>query len=212
MNKFLLVISIVVCLVSCTKYNSKGYAGSGNNNDFPNGIGSWWVYDVADSNSTGSVSHHDVTVNITGTRNTALGIAAAVWEYHYPNYTDTNFVIANADSVNIFFNSIPLNDAQLMINPSLKLYQPFSKWLSSKSSIIEPFLTLHNDTTFNTPYLGQLYTYHTWHYYPGVYTPSYYDFWYKDGIGLVKKQFSHWDPMSNVTSYNIWDLRSYQLK
>ncbi len=213
---YCLIAVYLTLLISCSK--SLEYIGPvgppvyGQNGSFPNKTGNIWVFDVIDSVSNGTINQrYTVTVKIVASIKSILGDTVQCWQYAYPTYNDTNYVISSKDSVSIFPNRVGINDTFLIHRASLKLYQPFATWMNNKSSLIYPWITLRNDTTISTPYQGNVYTYNVWYYQPSNYAPTFYNYWYKDSVGLIKKQLSTLNVVDNFIYYTIWNLKSYTL-
>lgn len=68
---------------------------------FPNSVGNEWVYSVYDSVLA---KQETVIVKIVGTKMLSTGQIGTIWTFHYPERTDTNYVVIQNDTV-VFHSS-----------------------------------------------------------------------------------------------------------
>src|SRR5271165_6129718 len=93
-------VLLLLSAAGCHKSNT----GNASSQDlFPNRIGDSWHYTVKDTTIRGSQdsgsTQYNVDVLIVDTVKWANGITAAIWQYKYPGWTDSNYVFETGDTI-----------------------------------------------------------------------------------------------------------------
>jgi len=171
--KTILYFATVTSLLSlsCTK-NNVHPSDSSLTDSFPNKVGDQWVYKVTDSlkNITDTV-----TVTITGTLSDPIsGRTFTVWQYQWPDKTDTQYVSIIADTIRFYYqlnNPVIANVYifPLIVNNTYSSNSYFSfglldnlKVLSSFTStitlgsVIQQVPTFQVEKMFLTPYASPI--------------------------------------------------------
>lgn len=94
MKRISFFVILLIALPSCRLFNSHNYFVG----DFPNKIGDSWTYSYTGSNG----SSHVIQVKIVARGKLPNGETANIWQYKYPNFTDSVWVMSN-DTVAKFY-------------------------------------------------------------------------------------------------------------
>ena len=118
-------VLLLVLATGCIKSNNANN-NQGNNQDtlannihvasqelFPNMVGDRWRYLVIDTtihvNQDSSSTQYFVEIAIVDTTKIPDGITATIWQYKYPDHTDSQYVYRTGDTIKILANSYGLS-------------------------------------------------------------------------------------------------------
>ena len=199
MKRILPLVIIIVLFSSCRLFNTHHNPFV---EDFPNRIGDSWTYKYTEGNG----SQHDIEVKIVGQGKLPNGQIAKIWQYKYPGFTDSVWVMSN-DTEAIFYNkpcctTMPLQRLRLVfplnVGNSWHTDAPYGDttrvW--NQSTISVPAGTFQNvyGISKTVGYVTNSWTKDT--------------LWYKNKIGIVRKSQSEFS-LGPLPGNGTWELRSY---
>lgn len=174
---------------------------------FPNKIGNYWQYTVYDSSLQ---KQYDVTVSITATKKLVDGIDAYIWQYQYPDKTDTNYVRLDADTIKLYdkFRIETFRGLQFPINTYVLPFKNEQRWDGKLLAVDSSYVTsLASISTVSETFING---FNIYHYYLGPNIEYVDNYGFISNIGIVKMYLNHY----NFAPRNkqIWQLKKYYLK
>lgn len=173
---------------------------------FPNKIGNYWEYTVYDSSLQ---KQYDVTVKIAGTKKLVDGIDANIWQYQYPDKTDTSYVRLDGDTIKMY-DKARVETTQGLKFPLNTYVLPFKdgqrwdgKLLAVDSSHVTTLdlITISSETFKNG--------FNIYHYYLGPNIEYKDNYGFIPKIGMVKMYLNHYDLAPR--NKQVWQLKKYIL-
>lgn len=213
MNNNLIIMSITLLLMallitSCKKDTVKPNISA--SEYFPNSIGDYWEYDAHDSTAGYTkVDNYTVKVTVVGLTKLIDGNDAYIWKYEYPSVIDTNYVRIVDDTIKIFdrIYSRSIRDLQF---PRKIYIIPFSneqRW-DGKLLLVDS-CHVYSASQVQTPAQLFLNCFNIYHYYLAPNTEYKDNYWFKQNVGMIKINLSHYD--LNPRTFRTWSLKKYYL-
>lgn len=190
---------VILLLSSCRLFNAhhNPYVKK-----FPNRIGDSWTYKYTESNGT----QHYIEVRIVGQDTLQNGEMAKIWQYKYPNFVDSVWVISN-DTEAVFYNkpccsTIPLEKLRLVfplnVGNSWHSDAPYGDTTKvlNQSTISVPAGTFENVYRISKTvgYVTNSWTKDT--------------LWVKNKVGIIRKSQAEFS-LGPLPGNGTWELRSY---
>jgi hypothetical protein len=179
---------------------------------FPNRVGDEWHYLVNDTaihnsgfDSSVVISKYDVDVAIVGRVRLANNAIATIWQYRYPNSTDTNYVYQSGDSI-LFLDRTKFQRPKVYLTP----FAVGSNWLclqgelDFKKVVSQGTITI-GDSTYTD----------SWEIMGSTTLPDafyYIDERFKYHIGFINSYYNNSGAFINTVNHTTWSLISYLLK
>ena len=189
----------------CNKSNT---GNSGSRDSFPNRIGDSWNYLVKDTTLHGNLdsgsTQYNVDVLIVDTVKWPNGITAAIWQFRYPGWTDSNFVYQTGDTIR-FMDRTNSNIVRQYIIPFVSGSSwPYVPGIGNVTVSGQGDITVGNNVFANA-----------WQIYGSAGMPDAsftIDQWFKENTGFVRLYLSPSGELILTKHIQDWLLVSYQLK
>lgn len=177
---------------------------------FPNDIGDTWHYLVYDTtivnNAATATTQYNVDVTIVSDTILAGRIMAAVWQYQYPDHTDTSLVVQKGDTIKFLNNDINLQLKKQYIFPfKVNSSWPYTLCDLYKVTVIEKTAIQVLQKTFQNSF----------HLTGNAGCPDAIfsiDEWIADNIGIVKSYYNPFGELLLTKHITNWLLTSYSLR
>jgi hypothetical protein len=197
-------VAILLLAAGCKKNNTQNTSPE---DVFPNSVGDSWHYLVTDTTIQGNLdsgsTQYTVDVLIVGTVKWNNGITAAIWQYNYPGWTDSNYVFQSGDTFR-FMDRTNTNIVRQYIVP----FVTGSSW---------PYVPGINNVTVtgqsNVAIGNNIYT-NSWQIYGSAGMPDAsftIDQWFKDSVGFVKLYLNPSGELIITKHIQEWSLVNYEL-
>jgi hypothetical protein len=197
-------VAILLLAAGCKKNNTQNTSPE---DVFPNSVGDSWHYLVTDTTIQGNLdsgsTQYTVDVLIVGTVKWNNGITAAIWQYNYPGWTDSNYVFQTGDTFR-FMDRTNTNIVRQYIVP----FVTGSSW---------PYVPGINNVTVtgqsNVAIGNNIYT-NSWQIYGSAGMPDAsftIDQWFKDSVGFVKLYLNPSGELIITKHIQEWSLVNYEL-
>ena len=204
---------ILFLLLLCFACNKEGIKPNTPANYFPNSIGDTWEYEVTDSaqyvpGSNNTINHYLVKVAIVGTKKLVDRKDASIWQYTYPFGIDTNYVMIDDNTIEIFNNN--QNTIQDLKYPNLIFEQPFEvdKGWDGKHAYSDTF-TVVNQANITTSLETFKDCFEIYRHYTGPSIELKDNYWFKPEVGMVSIYKNHYN--SGPLIYSTWQLKTYSV-
>jgi len=198
----IITLSLTLLLLSSCRFFSVQHNHF--TNDFPNTVGDSWTYVLTDDSGNSDI----LKVTIVAKGKMSNGQAATIWQYDYPGFTDSLWVVSNDTAANFYRNPGSSSTSR----PVLALVMPLqvgNNWSTdvpygdttkvlSKTSISVPA------GTFSPVYKISK----TVGYVTNSWTKD--TLWYKNKIGLLKKSQAEFS-LGPLPGNGTWELKSYTI-
>ena len=189
----------------CNKSNP---GNSGSPNLFPNKIGDSWHYLVKDTTLQGNldsgVTQYNVDVLVIDTVKWTNGITAAIWQYKYPGWIDSNFVFQTGDTVRFMDRTNSYIVRQYIIPFVSGSPWPYVPGIGNVTVIGQQDITVGNNDFADA-----------WQIYGNAGMPDAsftIDQWFKENIGFVRLYLNPSGELLITKHIQDWLLVSYELK
>jgi len=207
-------VLFMVLAIGCKKSNNDSVVvNTASQELFPNQIGDKWHYLVIDTTFGGSqdssVTQYFVDVTIVDTAKILNGISATVWQFKYPDHTDSQYVYQSGDTINFYGNSLGAYRFGLYIFPFVS--GTFWEYVSSIPTLPQ-YVTVTGPADITV----------SKNLFPGAWrisgpaggpdTAFSIDNWFENHVGFVKIYFNSYGEFLNVRHNLDWYLINYQLK
>ncbi|MFC4231574.1 hypothetical protein ACFOW1_06720 [Parasediminibacterium paludis] len=173
---------------------------------FPNKIGNCWQYSVYDSSLQ---KQYDVTVSIIGTKKLIDGIDANIWQYQYPDKTDTNYVRLDVDTIKIYDKTRieTLQGLQFPLNTYVIPFKNGQRWDGKLLAVDSSYVTALTSISISAETFMN--GFNIYHYYLGPNIEYIDNYGFISNIGIVKMYLNHY----NFAPRNkqLWQLKKYIL-
>jgi hypothetical protein len=208
LKTILIGLLFLVLAVGCKKGDSGNIGNTSSSDIFPNKIGDTWHYLVKDtiiqgSQDGGAVSYN-VDVVIVDTIKWSPGVTASIWQYHYPAWTDSNYVFQSGDTIKFMDRTKSLLVKQYIIPFTSGLSWPYVPGFDNVSVTGQAAITVGNNTFADASQI-----------YGGAGMPDasfMIDEWFEDHVGFVKNYFNPSGELLYTKHILDWSLLSYELK
>ena len=205
LKTFYMGVVLLLLAAGCKKTNTQN---TGSPDVFPNAIGDTWHYLVKDTTIQGSMDsgsvQYAVDVLVVDTVKWSNGITAAIWQFRYPGWTDSNYVFQTGDTMRFMDRTNTYIVRQYIV--------PFvtgSSW-PYIPGIANVTVTGQNDVTVG----NNVFT-NAWQIYGDAGMPDALftiDQWFKDNIGFVRLYLNPSGELIITKHILDWSLVSYNLK
>lgn len=189
----------------CNKSNP---GNSGSQDLFPNKIGDSWHYLVKDTTLQGNldsgVTQYNVDVFVIDTVKWTNGITAAIWQYKYPGWTDSNFVFQTGDTVRFMDRTNSYIVRQYIIPFVSGSFWPYVPGIGNVTVTGQQDITVENNDFANA-----------WQIYGNAGMPDAsftVDQWFKENTGFVRLYLNPSGELLITKHIQDWLLVSYELK
>ena len=200
-----IAVLLLLLAIGCSKSNT----GNTNSPDlFPNKTGNAWHYLVKDTTIKGNVgvvsTQYNVDVLIVNNVIWPNGVAAAIWQYKGPGWTDTNYVFQTGDTIR-FMDKTGSNIVRQYIFP----FVTGSSWpyIPGISNVM--VTGQHDIVVGNNSFTG------AWEIYGSAGMPDAsftIDQWFKDNVGFVRLYLNPSGELILTKHIVDWQLVSWELK
>ena len=198
-------MALLLITAGCNKSNT---GNSVSQHVFPNIPGDSWQYLVKDTTIQGSVDsgsiQYNVDVLIVDTVNWPNGITAAIWQFRYPGWVDTNFVYQTGDTIRFLDRSKTYIVRQYIIPFTLGSSWPYIPGISNVTVVGQ-----NNVVVGNNVFTG------AWQIYGSAGMPDAIftiDEWFEDNIGFVRLYLNPSGELIFTKHIQDWSLVSYKIK
>jgi hypothetical protein len=205
LNTILKGVVILLLTAGCTKSNT---GNTGPQNVFPNIIGDSWHYLVRDTTIQGNLdsgsTQYNVDVLVVDTVNWPNDITAAIWQFKYPGWTDTNFVYQIGDTIRFMDRTNSYIVRQYIMPFTTGSSWPYIPGISNVTVIGQNTETVGNNVFTSA-----------WQIYGSAGMPDAMftiDEWFKDHIGFVRLYLNPTGELIITKHILDWSLVSYELK
>ena len=206
-------VLFLVLATGCKKSNdSSVIVNTASQELFPNQIGDKWHYRVIDTtfvaNQATTSTQYFVDVTIVGNTKILNGINANVWQFKYPDHTDSQYVYQTGDTIKFYGNSQVYRFGQYIF--------PFTsgsfwEYVSSPPELPQ-YVTVTGPTDITVSKSLFIGAWRISGAAGGPDTSFGIDNWFEDHVGFVKIYFNSFGELL-FTRHNLdWYLVSYQLK
>ncbi len=200
-----IAFTLLLLAAGCKKNTNTTASGS----SFPNDIGDTWHYLVYDTttvnNAVSDTTAYNVDVTIVADTTLPGGIMATVWQYQYPDYIDTSFVVQKGDTIE-FLNNINLQLKKQYIFPfKVNSSWPYAICDLDKVTVTEKTSIQVLQKTFENAF----------HLTGNAGCPDAVfsiDEWFADNIGIVKSYYNPIGELILTKHITNWLLMSYSLR
>lgn len=196
---------LLLLAAGCSKSNTQNNSST---EIFPNTIGDTWHYLVKDTTIQGSMDsgsiQYNVDVLIVDTVRWSNGITAAIWQYNYPGWTDSNYVFQTGDTIRFMDRTNTYIVRQYIMPFVTGSSWPYIPGISNVSVIGQSDITVKNIVFTNA-----------WEIYGDAGMPDAIfsiDQWFKDNIGFVRLYLNPSGELILTKHIQDWSLVSYELK
>ncbi len=196
---------LLLLAAGCSKSNTQNNSST---EIFPNTIGDTWHYLVKDTTIQGSMDsgsiQYNVDVLIVDTVRWSNGITAAIWQYNYPGWTDSNYVFQTGDTIRFMDRTNTYIVRQYIMPFVTGSSWPYIPGISNVSVIGQSDITVKNNVFTNA-----------WEIYGDAGMPDAIfsiDQWFKDNIGFVRLYLNPSGELILTKHIQDWSLVSYELK
>ena len=198
----------VVLLLLAAGCNKSNTGNTGSMNVFPNTIGDSWHYLVKDTTIQGNLdsgsAQYNVDVLIVDTVKWPNGITAAIWQFKYPGWIDSNFVYQTGDTLRFMDRTNSSVVRQYIMPFVIGSSWPYIQGISSVTVIGQNDITVGNNAFTSA-----------WQIYGNAGMPDAaftIDQWFKDNIGFVRLYLNPSGELIITKHILDWSLVSYELK
>jgi hypothetical protein len=196
---------LLLLIVSCKKSNTQNW---GSPDLFPNTIGDTWHYLVKDTTIQGSLdsgsTQYNVDVLIVDTVSWSNGIAATIWQFKYPGWTDSNYVFQTGDTIRFMDRTNSYIVRQYIVPFATGSSWPYIPGFSNVTVVDQSDITVGNNVITSA-----------WQIYGNAGLPDAtftIDQWFKDNIGFVRLYLNPSGELIITKHIQDWSLVSYDLK
>ena len=189
----------------CKKSNPEN---SGSGDIFPNSIGDNWHYLVRDTTLQGNLdsgsTQYAVDVLITDTVKWPGGITAAIWQYKYPGFTDSNYVYQTGDTIRFMDRTKSYIVRQYIIPFATGSSWSYIQGIGNVSVIGQANITVENNVFADS-----------WQIYGNAGMPDAnftIDQWFKNNTGFVRLYLNPSGELLITKHIQDWLLVSFHLK
>ncbi len=198
----IIVLSLTFLLLSSCRFFSAQHNHF--TDDFPNTIGNSWTYVRTDNNGNSDI----LKVKIVAKDKMPDGQIANIWQYKYPGFTDSLWVVSKDTVANFYRNP----NLAASTRPVLALVMPLQAGNSWNTDIPYGDTTkVLSKTSISVP--------------AGTFTPVYKiaktvgyvtnswtkdTLWYKNKVGIVRKVQAEFN-LGPIPGNGTWKLRSYSI-
>lgn len=198
----------IVLLFVAWGCNKSSPGNSGSQDLFPNKIGDSWHYLVKDTTLQGNldsgVTQYNVDVLVIDTVKWANGITAAIWQYKYPGWTDSNFVFQTGDTIRFMDRTNSYMVRQYIIPFVSGSSWPYVPGIGNVTVTGQQDITVGNNDFANA-----------WQIYGNAGMPDAsftIDQWFKENTGFVRLYLNPSGELLITKHIQDWLLVSYELK
>ncbi len=198
-------ILLLILVAGCHKSNTVNTVSQ---DLFPNKIGDNWHYMVKDTTLQGNLdsgsTQYNVDVLIVDTVKWTNGITAAIWQYNYPGWTDSNYVFQTGDTMRFMDRTNTYIVRQYIIPFATGSSWPYIPGISNVT------VTGQGDITVGSNVFTS-----AWQIYGDAGMPDAIftiDQWFKDNIGFVRLYLNPSGELILTKHIQDWSLISYELK
>ncbi len=196
---------LLVLAIACKKTNN----GNTSSQDvFPNKIGDQWHYLVRDTTIQGNQDsgsiQYNLDVTIVGTVKWPSGIIAAIWQFKYPDRTDTNFVFQSGDTIRFMDKTNTYFVRQYIIPFALGSSWRYTFGFENVAVTGQGNIMVENNSYADA-----------WEVYGDAGVPDgifRVDEWFESHVGLVRKYFNPFGELLYTRHILDWSLVSYELR
>lgn len=195
----------LLLVAGCNKSNTGNTRSS---NVFPNTIGDSWHYMVRDTTIQGTQDsgsiQYNVDVLIVDTVKWPIGITAAIWQFKYPGWIDSNFVFQTGDTFRFMDRTNSYIVRQYVMPFVTGSSWPYVTGIGNVTIIGQGDINVGNNVFTNS-----------WQIYGDAGMPDAsftIDQWFKDNIGFVKLYLNPSGELIITKHIQDWSLISYELK
>lgn len=199
---------LLLLVADCSKSNNGNNGNTGSLQVFPNTIGDTWHYTVKDTTIQGSLDsgsiQYNVDVLIVDTVKWSNGITAAIWQYKYPGWTDSNYVFQTGDTFRFMDRTNSYIVRQYIVPFVTGSSWPYIPGISNVTVTGQSDITVGNNV-----FAG------AWQIYGDAGMPDAsftIDQWFKDNIGFVRLYLNPSGELLITKHIQDWLLISYELK
>jgi hypothetical protein len=196
---------LLLLFAGCNKIDT---GNTGSLDVFPNTIGDSWHYLVMDTtiqgNQIGSSTQYNVDILIVDTVKWSNGITAAIWQFKYPGWIDSNFVYQTGDTLRFMDRTNSYIVRQYVIPFVIGSSWPYIPGISKVSVISQHAVTVGNNVFSSA-----------WQIYGAAGMPDAIftiDQWFKNNIGFVRLYLNPSGELITTKHIQDWSLLSYELK
>jgi hypothetical protein len=189
----------------CHKSNT---GNRGSRDVFPNTIGDSWHYLVKDTTLQGSqlggFTQYNVDILIVDTVKWPNGITAAIWQFKYPGWIDSNFVYQSGDTLRFMDRTNSYIVRQYVMPFVTGSSWPYIPGISNVTVTDQNSITIGNNVFTSA-----------WQIYGDAGMPDAIftiDQWFKDNIGFVRLYLNPSGELIFTKHIQDWSLVSYELK
>ena len=197
--------ALLLLVAGCNKSNT---GNTGPPNVFPNAIGDKWHYMVKDTTIQGNLDsgsiQYNVDVLIVDTVKWANGITAAIWQFRYPGWIDSNFVFQTGDTLRFMDRTNSYIVRQYIMPFTTGLSWPYVPGIGNVTVIGQGEINVGNNVFTNS-----------WQIYGDAGMPDAsftVDQWFKENIGFVRLYLNPSGELIITKHIQDWLLVSYELK
>ena len=196
---------LLLLVAGCNKSNT---GNKGSPNVFPNTIGDNWHYMVKDTTIQGNLdsgsTQYYVDIFIVDSVKWPNGITAAIWQFRYPGWTDSNFVFQTGDTIRFMDRTNSYIVRQYIIPFITGSSWPYIPGIGNVTVIGQSEINVVNNVFTNS-----------WQIYGGAGMPDAsfsIDQWFEDNIGFVRLYLNPSGELLFTKHIQDWSLISYELK
>jgi hypothetical protein len=198
-------VVVLLIVTGCNKSNNQNTASR---DVFPNRIGDSWHYLVRDTTIQGNLdsgsTQYNVDVLIVDTVKWSNGITAAIWQYKYPGWTDSNYVFQTGDTLRFIDRTNSFIVRQYIIPFVTGSSWQYVQGISNVTVIGQNNITVGNNVFTNA-----------WQIFGNAGMPDAIftiDQWFKDNIGFVRLYLNPFGESIITKHIQDWSLTNYELK
>ena len=196
---------LLLLVAGCNKSNT----GNIDSQDlFPNKIGNYWHYMINDTTIQGNLdsgsTQYNVDVLIVDTIRLPNGITAAIWQYKYPGWIDSNFVFQTGDTFRFMDRTNSYIVRQYIIPFVSGSSWPYVAGIGSVTVIGQSDINIGKNVFTNS-----------WQIYGDAGMPDAsftINQWFKDNIGFVRLYLNPSGELIITKHIQDWSLISFNLK